>query len=83
MRPPHASSVSYGRAMPYWRNILEVAREERLAALRGRLAPGDNTAVHAMADRRSARPEFPAPSTDGLEVTEITLLDISLPAEPP
>lgn len=71
-------SVSYGRDMPYWRNILEVAREERLEFMRERTTSAPAGEARAMVARRNADREFPAPSIDGLEVTEITILDISL-----
>ena len=74
------SSVVYGPAMPYWRNTFEVAREERLQATRKRTAATSSVAAQALVGRPTIQ-EVQAPSTDGLEVFEITVLDISLGAE--
>lgn len=63
--------------MPSWRNIFEVAHEERLQAERNRTTGATSDAVQA-ADARLKGQETPAPSTEGLEVFEITVLDISL-----
>ena len=78
---PSANSVSYGRAMPFWRNILEVAREERSQAMRNRTAAVPSAAVQALVARPEDQ-EIPAPSTDGLEVFEVTVLDVA-PASAP
>ena len=78
---PGANLVSYGRAMPFWRNILEVAREERLAAMRNRTAAVPSDAVEALVARPEDQ-EIPAPSTDALEVFEVTVLDVA-PASAP
>lgn len=67
--------------MPYWRNVPEVAREERSAALRKRTASIPGAEVQVTIVRSGAPHDLPAPSTDGLEVTEVTVLDISLPNE--
>ena len=72
-----ASSAGYGPAMPSWRNIFEVAHEERLQAKRNRTTAATSEAVQAT-DARLKGQETPALSTEGLEVFEITVLDISL-----
>jgi hypothetical protein len=66
--------------MPYWRNILEVAREERLQQARKDITAAPLDATQAMVARHIAGHESPVLSTDGLEVTEVTVLDISLDA---
>ena len=63
--------------MPSWRNIFEVAHEERLQATCNRTTGATSDAVQA-ADARLKGQESPALSTEGLEVFEITVLDISL-----
>jgi len=65
--------------MPYWLNALEVAREERSAALRKHTASIPGAEVQAMVEPHNAEREFQAPSTDGLEVIEVTVLDIIAP----
>jgi hypothetical protein len=51
----------------YWRNILDVAREEQ------------SQGVHATPmTLPSPRLDVVAPSIDGLEVVELTVLDVSL-----
>jgi len=51
----------------YWRNILDVAREEPLQAVRAKPMT-----------LPSPRLDVVAPSIDGLEVVELTVLDVSL-----
>jgi hypothetical protein len=58
-------------ASMYWRNILDVAREEQLQGMRARPMT-----------LPSAQLDSAAPSIDGLEVVELTVLDISLAAAP-
>lgn len=51
----------------YWRNILDVAREEQLEAVRAKPMT-----------LPSPRLDVVEPSIDGLEVVELTVLDVSL-----
>ena len=76
-----ANSVSYGRAMPSWRNDPEVEREPSSPAMRQRTMAGACTAAQASVAPPKDQ-EIPALSTDGLEVFEITVLDVA-PASMP
>jgi hypothetical protein len=55
----------------YWRNILEVAREERLRGMRAKPMT-----------LPSQRLDSVAASIDGYEVVELTVLDVSPAAAP-
>ena len=63
--------------MPSWRNIFEAAHEARLQAKRNRTTAAASDSVQATVARLTGQ-ETPALSTEGLEVFEITVLDISL-----
>ena len=69
--------------MPYWRNILEVAREERSQLIRERtMSEPPSTELQTTMDRSNTGLDFPAPSIDGLEVVELDVLDIPPATEP-
>lgn len=53
----------------YWRNFLDVAREEQLQAMRA-------------APITLSSPGLDSPSIDGLEVVEVTVMDVSADAAP-
>ena len=67
----------------YWRNILDVACEERLHLMRERaISEPPSSEAPAMIGRRNAEGDFKAPSIEGLEVVEVTVLDIAPAAAP-
>ncbi len=68
---------------PYCRNIFEVAREERSRLIHEQLRDRPpSPELKAMIERRNAGSDLSAPSIDGLEVVELTVLDISPAAAP-
>lgn len=56
----------------------ERARRIREQLMSQRLSPE----LQAIMDRRNVSPDFPPPSIDGLEVVELTVLEITAATEP-